>query len=498
MMSFKKKKVLRILGLLTAISVLTATVPMTGFSVTESSLNQQIQKLDDQIKEKEQKLQEIRDQQGETKAYQEVLQGLVNDSMARIDNLAAQMDQQDAEIASLDDKISTLDAEIQAFSEEINQNEQRKQQLEDELLQKEKDIEESYDVFGQRVRAMYMTGNASLLTQLLNATDYADFLYRSQVVKSISDHDQQLIDDIRRQADEIQSTKDEIEQTVREINDKKKQSEDKRAEQEQARSDVQAKRDESAVLMDQYNAEQDELSARAEENRLLLAQLEGDESAALTNISDLKGDKSEAEQDLADLQKPVETPSEGGSTGGSSSGGSGSSGGGGSDSGSSGGSSSSGSETPAPPASSAKFIWPTPNYAGLKYITSYFGNRNDPFTGELKGHGAIDISGAGIYRTPIVAAESGTVVKAASGNTGYGNHVIIDHGVDSSDGNRYYTLYGHCSSLAVSVGQTVSQGQVIGYVGSTGYSTGPHLHFEVRKGANNSASRVNPLLYLPT
>ena len=103
-MSFKKKKALRILGLLTAISVLTATVPMTGFSVTESSLNQQIQKLDDQIKEKEQKLQEIRDQQGETKAYQEVLQGLVNDSMARIDNLAAQMDQQDAEIASLDDK----------------------------------------------------------------------------------------------------------------------------------------------------------------------------------------------------------------------------------------------------------------------------------------------------------------------------------------------------------------------------------------------------------
>ncbi len=486
-MSFKKKKVLRILGLLTAISVLTATVPMAGFSVqTKESLTQQIQSLDSQIKEREQKLQEIKDQQGETKAYQEVLQGLVNDSMARIDNLAAQIDQQDAEIASLDDKISTLDAEIQAFSQEIEQNEQRKQQLEDELRQKEKDIEESYDVFGQRVRAMYMTGNASLLTQLLNATDYADFLYRSQVVKSISEHDQQLIDDIRRQADEIQSTKDEIEQTVREINDKKKQSEDKRAQQEQARSDVQAKRDESAALMDQYNAEQDELSARAEENRLLLAQLEGDESAALTNIATLSASKEEAEEDLKDLENPpvVENPS--------------------------GGqqvdkedpvTNDPGTSTPPtptnPPASNVGFVWPTPGYAGLKYITSYFGNRNDPFTGELKGHGAIDISGAGIYRTPVVASSGGTVVKAAHGNTGYGNHVIIDHGV-MSDGSRYYTLYGHCSSLAVSVGQTVSQGQVIGYVGSTGYSTGPHLHFEVRKGANNSASRVNPLLYLPT
>nr|WP_317412185.1 peptidoglycan DD-metalloendopeptidase family protein [uncultured Solibaculum sp.] len=498
-MSSKKKKVLRILGLLTAITVLTTTVPMAGFSVqTKSSLTQQIQSLDSQIKEKEQKLQEIKDQQGETKAYQEVLQGLVNDSMARIDNLAAQMDQQDAEIASLDDKISTLNAEIQAFTQEIDQNEQRKQQLEDELSQKEKDIEESYEVFGQRVRAMYMTGNASLLTQLLNATDYADFLYRSQVVKSISEHDQQLIDDIRRQADEIQSTKDEIEQTVREINDKKKQSEDKRAEQEQARSDVQAKRDESAVLMDQYNAEQDELSARAEENRLLLAQLEGDESAALTNIATLSASKEEAEEDLKDLENPpvVETPSGNESGGGSSTGGGNNNSG--SDNDPSGSGSGNGSQTPTnPPASNIGFIWPTPGYAGLKYITSYFGNRNDPFTGELKGHGAIDISGAGIYRSEIVAAASGTVVKAAHGNTGYGNHVIIDHGV-MSDGNRYYTLYGHCNSLAVSVGQTVSQGQVIGYVGSTGYSTGPHLHFEVRKGANNSASRVNPLLYLPT
>ncbi|MGN1112185.1 MAG: peptidoglycan DD-metalloendopeptidase family protein [Acutalibacteraceae bacterium] len=114
---------------------------------------------------------------------------------------------------------------------------------------------------------------------------------------------------------------------------------------------------------------------------------------------------------------------------------------------------------------SGSFIWPVPY---THNITSYFG----PRWGRL--HGGIDIAAGGVDGQPIVAADSGTVILAGNQGDGYGNYVIIDHG------NGYKTLYGHMSSVAAYTGQQVAQGEVIGYVGSTGNSTGPHLHFEIR------------------
>lgn len=114
---------------------------------------------------------------------------------------------------------------------------------------------------------------------------------------------------------------------------------------------------------------------------------------------------------------------------------------------------------------SGSFIWPVPY---THNITSEFGMR----WGRL--HGGIDIAAGGVYGQSIVAADSGTVILAGNQGDGYGNYVIIDHG------NGYKTLYGHMSSVAAYTGQQVAQGEVIGYVGSTGNSTGPHLHFEIR------------------
>lgn len=111
------------------------------------------------------------------------------------------------------------------------------------------------------------------------------------------------------------------------------------------------------------------------------------------------------------------------------------------------------------------FLWPVPY---THNITSPYG----PRWGTI--HKGIDIAAAGVLGTDIVASESGVVEKASHGSTGYGNHIVIKHeGV-------YSTLYGHCKELCVSVGQKVTKGQVIGKVGSTGDSTGPHLHFEIR------------------
>ena len=119
-------------------------------------------------------------------------------------------------------------------------------------------------------------------------------------------------------------------------------------------------------------------------------------------------------------------------------------------------------------------------------VTSEFGNRIDPITGERKGHTGMDL--AVPTGTPIRAALGGTVTVSKYNAGGYGYYVMIDHG------NGLSTLYGHCSKLLTRVGQTVQAGDIIALSGSTGRSTGPHLHFEVRV----NGERTNPRAYLPT
>lgn len=123
--------------------------------------------------------------------------------------------------------------------------------------------------------------------------------------------------------------------------------------------------------------------------------------------------------------------------------------------------------------------WPTP---GCTYITQYYGTFIHPILGDYRDHFAIDIGA--FYGSPIVASNSGTVINCGWID-GYGNTVIIDHGGGIS------TLYAHASSLATYNGAYVEKGSIIAYIGSTGMSTGPHLHFEVRV----NGVCVNPLDY---
>ena len=132
-----------------------------------------------------------------------------------------------------------------------------------------------------------------------------------------------------------------------------------------------------------------------------------------------------------------------------------------------------------------EMLWPVPNYYNVTSVYGWRWNRSDFHTG-------IDISGSGVYGKPIVAANDGKVAfvnTAYSNGVGYGIYVIIDHGGGIS------TLYGHASRIVVSVGQQVKRGEKIAEVGSTGWSTGPHLHFEVREGSG-SAAHKDPAPYL--
>ena len=136
------------------------------------------------------------------------------------------------------------------------------------------------------------------------------------------------------------------------------------------------------------------------------------------------------------------------------------------------------------------FICPLKSYSR---ISSEYGWRKNPVTGVNKLHAGTDFAAPG--GTPIYAAASGYVQVAGWSSGGYGNYVIIYHG-KMSDGNQYSTLYGHMRSVATSAGKYVQQGEIIGYVGSTGNSTGNHLHLEVWNGGSK-ANAVNPRGYIP-
>lgn len=134
--------------------------------------------------------------------------------------------------------------------------------------------------------------------------------------------------------------------------------------------------------------------------------------------------------------------------------------------------------------SESGFMWPLAS--NINVLSSLYGSRPDPFTGRPDNHTGIDIPAA--RGTPIYASKSGVVITSVYGSGSswsYGNYVVVAH----SDGTS--TLYAHMSSRAVSQGQTVKQGDVLGYVGTTGNSTGNHLHFEIRV----NGSRVDPLNY---
>ncbi len=133
------------------------------------------------------------------------------------------------------------------------------------------------------------------------------------------------------------------------------------------------------------------------------------------------------------------------------------------------------------------FAWPCPGYY---YVSSPYGYRNHPISGKYKFHKGIDIAGGGIKGKPIVAASDGIVSIASYNSGGYGHYVMVNHGT-GDDGKSYVTLYAHMTKYIVSVGQYVKKGQTIGYVGTSGASTGYHLHFEIR--ANGETT--DPLKY---
>ena len=340
---------------------------------------------------------------------------------------------------ALDNKIEINRQMIELIGEQVKIYDEiiaEKQAELDKALEKETTQTE---LLRSRIRAMEENSNSSYVSFIFDSSSVTELLSRIGDVNDIMHYDKTLEEEYMAAREDVESIK--------------KSYEEARHEQE--------------LLQKELDTKQAELDAQVEAAYTMIADIETLSDDAQAEYDAIAEEEAKAEETLQEaIRKRAEEEAKrnqnnntGGNTGGNSGGNTG------------GGSSGGGSAI-----SLYDLQWPVPS---CTLITSRFGYRVAPTTGASTYHGGLDI-GAGMGAS-IVAAGAGDVIYAGA-NGGYGNCVMIDHG------NGYKTLYGHMSSIAVSNGQTVSKGDTIGYVGSTGISTGPHCHFEVWK----DGSRIDP------
>ena len=375
----------------------------------------------------------------------------------KIDSLKGDISKVKEYIQELDNQVAMYQEQIDAYQEQIDayqgtideyeaQNEELQKQI-DELNDKIDEynvqiedlndvIDEKYDELKELIRTNFINGETSAIEVLLMSDDFSEYLTRVQFLSSLADYEQGLIDGINGDIETIN-------QTVDKINEEKDNIADIQDEIDKKIADIDTLQSSVEENQAKVQANQDAIQAKVNENSNYLAQL-NNESAEYKQLI------KEYEAEIARFDREIESLLQ-----------------------------SSGSSGDGTLSNSSGLICPV-QYSG-RYISSGFYRNSDG-----SYHGALDICVyGGSYGLKISAAESGKVITA-SYHWSYGNYIVIDHG------NGLSTLYAHCSSLAVGAGQSVSKGQTIGYIGSTGNSSGPHLHFEVRV----NGSRTNPLNYI--
>ena len=405
---------------------------------------------EDSISDLEQQLQQL---EQENEKYQKILDDTKSDIAEKEEYKSALV----SKVQVLDEKIAVTREKISSLNDDIKE----KQDAYDKGLS---EVEDQFDALANRLRILYMSGNATDLEIIFGAKDFSDLIDKMELVKSLANSDKELISEIQTKLDELSTKKESLEA------DKK----DLETQQASLKSD------------------QDEFNKLISDNDEILKNLYASNSEAQNSLESAALQSDEIEAKISQYYAAQKAAAERAAQASQSSSGSSSSSSSSSSSGSSSsGSSSSGSSSVIVPSGSG-FAWPTPGFVSRS--SEWFEDR------EVYNHGGIDIAGAGIMGTPVVAAADGTVVATNSSCThnwgksyscgcggGYGNYVMISHA-----GGKM-TVYGHLTSLTVSSGQTVSRGQVIGYVGSTGNSTGPHLHYECRL----NGVRYNPMSEYP-
>jgi len=382
-------------------------------------------------------------------------------------------------------EVERLDSELTAVQEEINELNKKLEETKKNLTENENDLkkakedkEAQIDIFKKRIRVMYESGNEGYLEIILESKDFSDFLKRLEYADRIIEFDQNIID-------EYEETEKRIQEDIENIKIKKAEIEKLSNEEAEKKADldkrIEEKEDMVRKLSDdeqKYLQKLQDLKDADMEIQILIQKEQARLAAKRKSTSNTNKNKTQTNSSKKSSSKKSITNKNTASkstTNNSSV-------------------SNTSNNTPIvtePPqdtdettaiSDDGKMQYPVPEYNNSELNEDY-GYRPNPINGEDELHDGIDLKAT--MNTDVVAAETGTVIYSGQ-RGGYGNTVIIDHGDGTS------TLYAHNSTLDVNVGDEVKKGQVIAKAGTTGYSTGVHVHFEVRE----NGKAVDPTPYL--
>lgn len=367
------------------------------------------------------------------------LSGKVQEAKDRVNQLKEDKANVLEQKAALDEQNKAAKEQIEIVAQQIAVYDGMIAEKAEELEQARNREADQLNRYRARVRAMEESGGYNILALIAGADNFSDLLTALDDMGEIMESDKKLERQYAAAREETEHVKAEYEQVRAECSEKQ---DELRLEQEQIEKEIE---DAKATL----ESLEDQIEKAIQQYKAAEAAEAAAEATVLAMIQRYNEQK---KQEAANNY-----PSYGG--GNTSNGGNAPSGGG----------DSSGGLNPGGAYGTGSFVWPVPCSTR---VTSRFGYRIDPFTYEERYHSGIDIDGYGNAGNSIVAADSGQVITA-SFDSGYGNYVIVDHG-DSKQ-----TLYAHMSGIAVGYGDWVEQGQVVGYLGDSGRTTGVHCHFEV-------------------
>ena len=379
------------------------------------------------------------DSVNDLKNQQEENADKIEENKQKKEEITAEKNQTISEVEDISEQISNYESQISELNSKISDLNTKIEESERKITEAQAKYDEQKELLDTRLVVAYEQGETSYLDVLLSSENIVDFISNYFYISELATSDTELMDSLQQEKQEIEQAKTDLENSKRELDTSKAEKQSITTQLEQTKSEKNAK---VSQLTEDEKTIQAQIDELAEANKSLDAQI-------------LKKQK-EIEEQIKKQQ--------------SQSGGSNSSG---------------GTSTGGGPTSSSGFIYPVPS--GYRTITTGINYSSGQY------HGAVDFGCGGINGQPVYAVADGIVVTAQNLTSSYGTYVIIAHY------NGLYTLYAHGQrgSLRVSEGQSVSQGQQIMNVGSTGNSTGPHLHFEVRTSPGTYSCRVNPMKYLP-
>ena len=417
-MDKRKKLVALLAGIMAAIMLLTIVLSLLSSTVSAASSSELKEQLDD-----------LRAEYAQGQAKLDALEKQLAD---HVEGMQAMINQKNA----IDQQISLLKTQVDTITQMVSAYNLLIADQQEELDAAQQRLDVLNEKYKERIRVMEEQGSLSYWSVIFNASSFSDMMDRIVMVNEIAKADAKRLEELRDLAAEVESAKEDL------LSRKREMEETKLALQ-QAQEEMTAKAAEADLLLA-------ELVALGEEYEKYIEEAEDAQHDLMVDIAQKEDAYDEAKyKEWLATSVPPTTTTGGGHTSNTTNG--------------------------------ITWLTPTKNY----YISSPFGYRWHPISGQWKMHYGIDMAAA--QGTPIYATRTGVVTVAAYQEGGAGYYVKLNHG----DG--YTSIYMHMTHYIVKVGDYVTAGQVIGYVGSTGGSTGPHLHF----GISYNGTYVNPANYIP-